>query len=152
MFRNRFTRAGILVCLPWTLAVAPLVSCATNRMGSIEHQVFVFKGVFKITVGSANVNWWLLSGSVSSVDVTPEPGIQLASATLRIYDDANGNGAYDSGENSKSFQSTTSGNGLSFSNAGVTAGEVANWNADRISCSVEVTQTNGKVSVWTAPI
>jgi hypothetical protein len=71
---------------------------------------------------------------------------------MRIFEDANGNGAFDSGEKQKAFQATSSSNGLSFSNVTVSAGDVAGWNTDHVQCSVEVTDSAGNTSVWTHPI
>jgi len=150
--RESWLQRGVVSCALVAVAVAPFASCSTSRIAHIEYAHYYLKGVCKITVGQGNVNWWLLSGSISSVDLTPENGTQLANATLRLFDDANGNGAFDTGENSKSFQSSTSSNGLSFSNVQLSAGDVANWNADRVSCAIEVTDSTGKVHTWSSPL
>lgn len=134
------------------LALVCGAGCSSLRAASFDHEVYVIKGVAQIRFGSAGLNWWLLTAGVSSVDVTPEPGAQISSAKMRIFEDANGNGAFDTGERERSFQATTTQNGMSFSNVQVSASDVSGWDKDSVQCSVEITDGGGNVSVWSHPL
>jgi hypothetical protein len=139
---GRFAQA--LVLLP-ALMLAP--SCASTRVVQLDDSVVVMKGLCQIHFGYAGINWWLLQGSMSSIDITPEPGAQLAGAVVRVFEDANGNGTYDTGESQKSFTSTTSGSGLTVSNITLSAGDVAGWNTSNVSLQVEVTDSANNTSI-----
>lgn len=127
-------------------------ACAGMRGADFDHQVYKVKGVCTIRFGSAGVDWWLLQAGVSSIDLTPDAGVNLQSAEMRIFEDVNGNGAFDNGERQLSFQSTSGPNGLSINNVQVSAGDVAGWNTDNVQCSIQVIQANGTKSVWTHAI
>ena len=146
--RARRAALPIMCCA----ALGAAIGCAGVHTAQFDHEIFTIKNVCKIRFGAAGVNWWLLQAGVSSVDVTPEPGAQLQGATLRVFEDANGNGAFDTGEKQKSFGAVSGPNGLSFSNVQVSAGDVANWNSSHVQCSVEVTDASGGTHVWTHPL
>jgi hypothetical protein len=138
---------GRTVLLLPALMLAP--SCASHTAAQIDDTFVVIKGLCRIQFGHAGINWWLLQGSLSNVTITPEPGAQLASAVVRVFEDANGNGTFDAGENQKQFTSTTSGNGLSVSNITVSAGDVSGWNTNHVSLQVEVTDTSNHTAIHT---
>lgn len=130
-------------------ALLPIVlmapSCATSGIAQYEDTTVVIGGVARINFGHADINWWLLQGQMSSLTIQPEGTTQLASATLRVFEDANGNGTYDTGENQKSFTSTSSGSSLSISNVSLSAGDVSGWNTSNVSWQVDVTDASGHV-------
>ena len=139
-------RIGRLFVLLPALMVCP--SCMSSRVADIDDTSVVIAGLCRIHFGHAGFNWWLLQGSMSSVTIDPEGGAHLASAVVRVFEDANGNGAYDSGENMKQFASTQSGSGLSISNISISAGDVSGWNTSDISVQVEVTDTSNHTSIY----
>lgn len=146
--RKLNARLGLMLALLPVSMVAP--SCAANRVGDFDDTTILIKNVCRIRFGHAAINWWLLSGSVSSVDISAEPGTQLSSAKLRVFEDANGNGNYDTGEKQKSFTSVTSPTGgLTVNNVSLSAGDIASWNTDNISWQVEVTDSTNHVHVHT---
>jgi hypothetical protein len=143
-FRGSLGR--LLVLLPVAI-VGP--SCAANRVAQFEDTTIVLKNVCRIRFGQANINWWLLQGSVSSLDIAAEGGTQLSSAKFRVFEDANGNGSFDAGEKQKAFTSSPSATGLSVNNVSLSAGDIAGWNTDNISWQVEVTDSTNHVHVHT---
>lgn len=149
-FRSTCARGAAPLAL--ALALIPLAGCKSVRAGEISYSTYDYPGVFRITVGQGHFNWWLLQGGVSSVDLAAAPGVNLASAELRIFDDANGNGTFDAGESSKSFQSSSNPNGLSFSNVSISASDVLGWDTERISVAISVTDSAGKAHVWSKPL
>jgi opacity protein-like surface antigen len=145
--KSRATRASALALLAAFTMLALVPSCASSRVAQYADTVVRIKGVCRIEFGQANFNWWLLQGSLSNLDISPEPGVQLAGATYRVFEDANGNGAYDAGEHQKSYTSSASPNGLSINNVGLSAGDIAGWNTNNISWQVEVTSSNNQVYI-----
>jgi hypothetical protein len=139
-------RIGRLFVLLPALMVCP--SCMSSRIADIDDTSVLIAGLCRINFGHADFNWWLLRGSMSNVSITPEAGAHLASAVVRVFEDANGNGTYDTGENQKQFVSTQSGNGLSVSNISISAGDVSGWNTSNISVQVEVTDTSNHTSIY----
>jgi hypothetical protein len=140
-------RLGLALALLPMSMVGP--SCAANRVAQYEDTVIVMKNVCKISFGHANVNWWLLTGSVTSIDISAEGTAQLSSAKFRIFEDANGNGSFDAGEKQKAFTSSPTAGGLSVNNVSLSAGDIAGWNTDTISWQVEVTDSANHVHVHT---
>jgi hypothetical protein len=138
--------ARMLALLP-VLVVAP--SCAASRVAQFDDVTIVIKDVCRVRFGTANINWWLLQGSMSSLDISAEGGTQLANAKFRVFEDSNGNGSYDVGEHQKSFSSTTTTTGLSINNVSLSAGDMAGWNTDNISWQVEVTDATNHVFIHT---
>jgi hypothetical protein len=122
-------------------------SCASNTVAELDDTLIVIKGLCRIQFGYAGINWWLLQGSMSSIDIAAEPGVQLAGAVVRVFEDANGNGTFDTGENQKSFTSSMSGGNLSVSNINISAGDVAGWNTSNVSLQIEVTDSNNNTSI-----
>ncbi len=139
-------RIGRLFVLLPALMISP--SCMSSRIADIDDTSVLIAGLCRINFGHAGMNWWLLQGSMSNVSVDPEPGAHLSSALVRVFEDANGNGTYDTGENMKEFASTQSGSGLSISNISLSAGDVSGWNTDHLSVQVEVTDASNHTSIF----
>jgi hypothetical protein len=136
---------GLMLALLPVSMFAP--SCAANRVAQFDDTTVLMKGVCRIRFGHANINWWLLQGSVTSIDISAEAGMQLSGATFRVFEDANGNGSFDAGEKNKAFSSSPSPTGLSVNNVSLSAGDVSGWNTDNISWQAEVTDSANKVHV-----
>jgi hypothetical protein len=139
-------RFGQLCVLLPALMISP--SCMGSRVAELDDTSVVIAGLCRINFGHAGLNWWLLQGSMSSVSITPESGAHLASAIVRVFEDANGNGTFDTGERTKQFASAQSGNGLTVSNITISAGDISGWNTSSISVQVEVTDTSNHTSIY----
>lgn len=132
------------LALAGTLALAT-ASCAGNQaIAQVEHKTLEIPGVATIRFGGGSINFWLLSGSISSVSVE---GTDLTSSTLRVYEDANGNGQYDAGEAVKEFAGSRSSNGMEITDVSVAAGEVSDWNPGDARWEMEVVDGDGKSHV-----
>jgi hypothetical protein len=136
-------RIGRLLVLLPVLMVSP--SCASDRIAQFEDTTLLIKGACRIRFGHANINWWLLQGQMTNIDVTPEGTTQLSSATFRVFDDSNHNGTYETGEPVKNFASVPTTAGLTFSGVSLSAGDVAGWDTNNVSWQIEVTDSANHV-------
>jgi hypothetical protein len=120
-----------------------LAGCAALSRAEADFASATFPGIATVHVGKAEIDWLALRGSISRLSVTSVRG-PLKSASLTLFEDINGNGIKDPGEEIKSYTTTEGGEGLTLTNVTLNALDLANRNREKLKVMFSIIDGDGK--------
>ncbi|MEY2785214.1 MAG: hypothetical protein RL277_1424 [Planctomycetota bacterium] len=128
-----------------------LAGCQSLSRAQADLSRATFPGIAKVDVGKAEIDWLALRGSISRLSVTTVRG-PLKSASLTLFEDINGNGLVDFGEEVKSYTTSESGEGLVLTDVTLSASELAGRRPDKLQVLFSVIDGDGKSHVHSTSI